>query len=65
MIVSMILNTSEMSALDLSRATAIFVVDCSQFGPSWIVWLKMKLMACLDLVGDTPEQTYLFTDLIR
>ena len=36
MIVSMIWNTSEISASHLSRATTIFVVDCCQFGPSWM-----------------------------
>ena len=39
MIVSMVWNTSEMSELHLSRATAIFVVDCCQFGPSWMFGL--------------------------
>ena len=46
MILSMIWNNSEMSASHLSRATAIFVVDCCQFGPSWMFGLKMELMAC-------------------
>ena len=45
MIVLMMWNTSELSALYLSRATAIFVVDCCQFGPSWMFGLKMELMA--------------------
>ena len=36
----------------LSPATAILVVDCCQFGPSWIFGLKMELMACVGLVGD-------------
>ena len=40
----MIRNTSELSALHLSRATAILVVDWCQFGPSWIFGLKMELM---------------------
>ena len=62
-IVSMIWNTSELSASHLSRATAIFVVDCCQFGPSWIFGLKMELMACSDLVGDTTEQSCIFPDL--
>ena len=60
----MILNTSEISALHLSPATAIFVVDCYQFGPSWIFGLKMELMACAGLVGVTTEQSCLFPDLI-
>ena len=38
-----------MFALHLSRDTAIFVVDCCQFGPSWIFGLKMELMACAHL----------------
>ena len=41
MIVSMILKTSELSALYLRRATAIFVVDCCQSGPSWMFTLSM------------------------
>ena len=45
MLVSMIWNTSELSASQLSRATAIFVVDCCQFGLNWIFGLKMELMA--------------------
>ena len=32
----MIWNTSELSALHLSPAIAYYVVDCCQFGPSWI-----------------------------
>ena len=60
----MILNTSELSELHLSRATAIYVVDCCQFGPSWFVGLKMELMACADLVGVTTEQICIFPDLI-
>ena len=46
MIVSMIWNTSEISALHLIRSTAILVVDWCQFGPSWIFGLKMELMVC-------------------
>ena len=64
MIVSMIWNTSEISTLHLSRATAIFVVDCCQFFPSWIFRLKIELMACDDLVGGTTEQSCLFPGLI-
>ena len=41
MIVSMIWNTSKLSALHLSRATSIFVVDGYQFGPSWMFILSM------------------------
>ena len=64
MIVSMILNSSELSALHLSSATAIFVVDCCQFGPSWMFELKMELMAYYSLVGGTTEQSCIFPDLI-
>ena len=52
------------AALHLSPATAIFVVGCCQFGPSWIFGLKMELMACAGLVGGTTEQSCLFPDLI-
>ena len=63
MIVSMIWNTSEISSLHLSPATAILVVDCCQFGPSWIFGLKMELIVCASLVGGTTEQSCLFPDL--
>ena len=53
-----------MSASHLSRATAIFVVDGCQFGPSWIFGLKMELVACAGLVDGKTEQICLFTDLI-
>ena len=59
----MILNTPEMFALHLSRATTIFVVDCCQFGPSWIFRLKMELMGCASLVGGTTEQICIYPDL--
>ena len=39
----MIWNTYELYASYLSRATAIFVVDCCQFGPSWIFGLEWSL----------------------
>ena len=52
-----------MSVLHLSRATAIFVVDCFQFGPSWMFGLKMELMVCAGLVGGTMEQSSVFPDL--
>ena len=55
---------SELSALHLSRATAIFVVDCYEFNPNWIVGLKIELMAYANLVGCTLEQSYLFHDII-
>ena len=64
MIVSMIWNTFKLSASHLSRATAICVVACCQFGPNWIVWLKMELAACAGLVGSTTEQSCIFPDLI-
>ena len=60
----MIQNNSELSASQPSRATAIFVVDCCQFGPRWIFGLKMELMVCAGLVGGTTEQSSLFPDLI-
>ena len=53
-----------MSALHLSHATVILVVDCCQFGPNWMFVLKMELMACADLVGGTTEQSCIFTELI-
>ena len=53
-----------MSASHLSRATAIFVVDFCQFGPSWIFLAEMELMACADLVGGKNEEISLSTDLI-
>ena len=53
----------KLSALHLSRATAIFVVDCCQFGPVWIFGLRMELMACAGLFGGTTQQICLFTDL--
>ena len=39
-----------------------FVVDCCQFGPSWMFGLKMELMVCAGLVGGTTEQSCLFSD---
>ena len=53
MIVSIILNISELSASHLSHVTAVFVVDGYQFGPSWIFGPKKKLMACANLVCGT------------
>ena len=64
MIVSMILNTSELSALHLSLATAIIVVDGCQLGPSSIFGLKMEVMACAGLVGVTTEQSCIFPSFI-
>ena len=64
MIVSIIWNSSELSASHLSRVTASCVVDCCQFGPSWMFELKMELMACAGLVRGTKEQSFIFPDLI-
>ena len=56
-------NTAYLYASHLSRATAIFVVDCCQCGLNWIFWLEMELMACADLVGSTMVQSCIFPDL--
>ena len=64
MIVSMIWNNSELSVLHLSPATAIFVVDCCQFGHNWSFGLKMELMACANFFGGTTDQSCLLTDII-
>ena len=58
------MKTSELSALHLSCATSIFVVDCCKFGRSWMFVPKMELMACADLVGGTTEQNVIFPDVI-
>ena len=50
MIFSMIWNTSKLSASHLSRATAIVVVDCCQFGPSWIYGLKTVQECFISLI---------------
>ena len=63
MSVLMIWNNFEISAWHLSHATAIFVIDCCQFGPCWVFRLKMELMACADLVGGTTEQSCRFSIL--
>ena len=49
--------------ITLICATAIFVVDCCRYGPSWMFGPKMDLMACAGLVGGTMEQSCLFPDL--
>ena len=54
----MIQNTSELYESHLSRATAIFVVDGCQFGPSWMFGLKMDLMVCVGLIGGTMGNIY-------
>ena len=64
MIVWMIWNTSELSALHLSRATVTFVDDCCHFGPSSMFRLEIELRACADLVCGITEQRCLFYDLI-
>ena len=64
MIVSMIINTYELSLSHLSSATAILNVDCCQFGPTLIFGLKIELMACAGLVGGKTEQSCIFPDLI-
>ena len=56
----MIWNTSKLSPSHLSHATAIFVVDGCQFGPSWIFGLKMELMVYAGLVGGTTDQICIF-----
>ena len=53
-------NTSIFYASHVNCATAIFVVDCCQFGPSRIVGLKMELMACANVVRGTPDKSCLF-----
>ena len=55
---------SELSVSHLSRATAIFIVDCCHFDLSWMFGLKIEIMACAGLVGGTTEQSYIFPDLI-
>ena len=52
-----------MSPSHLSPATAILVVDCRQFGPSWIFGLKIELMAFAGLVGGTTEQSFNVPDI--
>ena len=39
----MIWNNSELSVLQMSHDMAIFLVDCCQFGPSWMFGLKLSL----------------------
>ena len=51
-----------MSDLQLSRVTAVFFVDCCQFGPIWMSGLKIELKACADLVVGTTEQNFIFPD---
>ena len=64
MIISMIWNNFGLSPSLLSRATVIFVVDCWQFGPSWMFGLKIEITACAGLVGGTRELSCIFSDLI-
>ena len=60
----MIRNTPELSEVHLSRASAIFVVDCCHFDLSWMFGLKIEIMACAGLVGGTTEQIFIFPVLI-
>ena len=60
MIVLMMWNYYKLSTSHLRRATAIFVVDCCQFGPSWMFELNMELATYADLVGSTMEQICIF-----
>ena len=64
MIVSKIENNYGMSALHLSRATVIFVVECCQFCPNWMFGPKIEIMASSDLVGGTPEKGCILSDFI-
>ena len=59
----MIWNNSETVSITPQLYHSIFVVDCCQFGPSWIFGLKMELMVCADLVRGTTEKSCLFPDL--
>ena len=63
MLLLMIWNTSELSPLHLRRVTAIFVVDCCQFDPSWISWAENEVWACADLAGGTMDKNCLFPEL--
>ena len=58
-------DSYELSPSHLRPATSIIVVDCCQFGPSWMFGLKMELMACADLVGGTSEQSCIFSPNIQ
>ena len=39
-------------------------INICQFGPSWMFWLEMELMAYAGLVGGTTEQSFIFPYLI-
>ena len=54
---------TKLSELHLSPATAIFVVDWCQFGPSWSFGLKMELMAYAGLIGGFTEKICLLPDI--
>ena len=49
-IVSMIWKNSNLSALHLSCAIATFVIDCWQFGLSWVFGMKMELIPVPPLI---------------
>ena len=63
-ILSIICNTAELSASHRRRATAMSIVACCRFVSTLIFGLKTKLMACVELVGGTTEQSCFFPDLI-
>ena len=63
-ILSIICNTAELSASHRRRATAMSIVACCRFVSTLIFGLKTKLMACVELVGGTTEQSCIFPDLI-
>ena len=51
-----------MSASHLSRATAIFVVDCCQFGLNWMFGLKLSLWPVPDwLAVQWSKSVFLLT----
>ena len=54
MLVSMIWNTPELSALQHSHDTAIFVVDCCQFGPSWMFPVWFFIFYFIELLEVAP-----------
>ena len=53
----------KLSALHLSRATAVFVVDCCQFGPSWIFGLKWSLWSVPALLEVQRSKAVFFLTL--
>ena len=63
MLISVMWNNSELSASHLICATAIFGVDCCQFGPSWSFGLKMELMACVTWLAVQRSKDVFFLTL--